>query len=344
VPAPRTVLFTLLGFALSTLLALAVLELLLRLFYPQETLRPRWAYSPAYCFTVYPDVRMVHERPGRWRFVYTTNADRYRGKLVPLAGGADESVIVILGDSYTFGAGVQDEEVYSAVLQKDLGSAYRVINLGIGGWGLTQEIRRYYEFGARFHPRVVVLQFSGNDPEDDLKCPVTVLREGQFRFQESTQGIYRIKEVLSRSIIQESQIYNLFRDRIYRLLAARLVTREREGQRSAGVAPGAGDEGLYAQLLEAFATDLHAQGVRLILVSVNGQLGGFPRIASEALSLEGKGLLQSFDAADWLKDIRDYASPEGHLWGARAHAMIGRRLAEIVRAEPASFPPASPSP
>jgi hypothetical protein len=342
VRARRTALFTLLGFALSTLLALAALEIGLRLVYPQETLRPRWAYSPQYCFTVYPNVRMVHERLGRWRFVYTTNAQRYRGRLVPATPDGQESFVVVLGDSYTFGAGVDDEEVYAAVLQRALGNSYRVLNLGIGGWGLTQEIRRYHDFGADTHPRAVVLQFSGNDPEDDLKCPVTVLRDGVFAFRDSTEGIYRIKEYLSRSIIQKSQIYNLFRDRIYRLLASRLLERGR--QEMGGGQGGTDAEQIYAEMLAAFAKDLHARGVRLFFLSVNRQLAGFPTIAKEVGALEKQDLLRSFDAGDWLKDAASYASPEGHLWGAKAHAIIGARLAGVIRGESTDEPRASQSP
>jgi hypothetical protein len=335
VRARRTALFTLLGFVLSTLLAVAALEIALRLFYPQETLRPRWAYSPQYCFTVYPDVRMVHERPGRWRFVYTTNRDRYRGKIVPFPGDHYRVTVVVLGDSYSFGAGVQDDEVYSATLQAGLPESYQVVNLGIGGWGLTQEIRRYYDFGARYAPRFVILQFSANDPEDDLKCPVTQVIGGKFVFRDSHEEIYSIKEYLSKSILQKSQIYNLFRNRIYRLAAWRLVERERERLPSSTRGAAAPEEQIYANLLEAFARDLHKSEVQLLLISVNGQLEEFPAIASKVHGLEAAGFLRYFDAADWLRSMEDYASPEGHLWGARAHRILGKRLSEVIQSTPA---------
>jgi hypothetical protein len=64
---------------------------------------------------------------------------------------------------------------------------------------------------------------------------------------------------------------------------------------------------------------------------VNGQLDGFPEIAAEVRRLQGEGLLRYIDAAEWLKGESDYSSPEGHLWGAKAHRIIGGRLAELVR-------------
>ena len=54
--------------------------------------------------------------------------------------------IVLLGDSYTFGFGVNDGNEFAAVMSRELSSDYNIINTGVGGWGLTQQIRRYYEF------------------------------------------------------------------------------------------------------------------------------------------------------------------------------------------------------
>ena len=45
---------------------------------------------------------------------------------------------------------------------------YNVINLGGSGWGLTQEIKRFYEFGQLYHPKVIILQFDETDPKDNF--------------------------------------------------------------------------------------------------------------------------------------------------------------------------------
>ncbi len=330
--------------AVSSLGAIAVLEIALRLFYPQDTLSPRWAYSPQYCTTAYPGARMVHERPGRWRFVYTINADRNRGPRLFLPRNDSKPLIVVLGDSYSFGAGVADGEEYAEVLERDLHGAAHVLNLALGGWGLTQEIRRYYDFGALYDPRVVILQFSSNDPEDNLKCPVAELRDGRFVFHDSQAGVFRIKDLLSRSLIQKSQIYNLVRDRLYRLMAGRVIEKNRSRLAAGGAAAAGMDETNHARLLEAFARDLHARGVRLVLVTVNGQLREFPRIQEKVEELESDGLLRFADAADWLEGEVDYTSPEGHLWGTRAHRILGQRLAEIVAADLTPGPAAAPGP
>ena len=339
---PRRRLYGCLTLAASTLAAIAILEVALRLFYPQVTLSPRWAYSPRYCTTAYPGVRMVHERAGRWRFVYTINADRNRGPRLPLPRRDSKPLIVVLGDSYSFGAGVADGEEFAEVLERDLHGAAHVLNLSLGGWGLTQEIRRYYDFGALYDPRLVILQFSANDPEDNLKCPVTQLREGRFEFHDSHAEVFRIKDLLSRSPIQKSQIYNLVRDRLYRLMADRVLEESRSSLAAGGATAAGVDETNHARLLEAFARDLHARGVRLVLVTVNRQLRTFPRIEEVVRRLESEGLLRFADAADWLEGEGESASPEGHLWGTRAHRILGERLAEVVAADLTPDPGTAP--
>src|SRR5580765_3695632 len=169
----RQRLFALMSLVLSVLGVLLAAEVLLRCFYPQESMFPRWQFSPRYCTQLYENTTMLHERPGRWRFRYTTNEYQYRGQAVPISNVYERRNIVVLGDSYTFGHGVNDGEEYPAILAGKLKEGFDVVNLGVGGWGLTQEIRRFYEFGVLYRPRAVVLQFSANDPRDDLVCPVT---------------------------------------------------------------------------------------------------------------------------------------------------------------------------
>jgi hypothetical protein len=207
-----------------------------------------------------------------------------------------------------------------------------VVNLGVPGWGLTQEIRRFHDFGALYQPAVVILQFSANDPEDNLTCPVTLLREGGLEFRDSDQGIFWIKRYLSRSVIQRSQVYNLFRNTMYQVFEAATVARNRASlvtPARAGTAPV--EERVYSELLDSFAHELSGRGMQLIFLTVNGQLAEFPQIEQTVRHLEEEGQLRFVDAATWLQGMHNYGSPEGHQWGAPAQKVIGLRLAEMIR-------------
>jgi hypothetical protein len=323
--------FWLLGALLSMLLAVGLSETGLRFLYPQDTLSPRWQFSAQYCTLPPAESTMVHERPHRWCFRYGINAYSYRGKALPISNHYDKPHVVVLGDSYSFGAGVNDGEEYSAVLQRELKGSADVVNLAVGGWGLTQEIRRYYEFGILYAPSVVVLQFSANDPRDNLKCPVARLEGGRFVFSDTREGIYRVKEYLSRSVIQKSQIYNLFRDAIYRILEERVVEQSRSLSAPSGTADDLADQQVYVQMLDAFVHDLNSRGVRVVFLSVNHQLTSFSLIEKSVRGLAAVGLLTYHDAAEWLGGGVEFASPEGHLWGFSAHRVIGQKLAEELR-------------
>ena len=204
--------------ALFVLLVVVVLgEFSIKLINPQPSMHPRWKFSEKYGSELFRNTKMVHERPGHWKFIYTINDYQYRGKLTPISEKYSKDNIIILGDSYSFGQGVNDGEEFAAILGKELQGQFNVINLSVGGWGLTQQIRKYYEFGRLYSPKIVLLQFCNNDPRDNFKNRVVSVENGEFKFHNSSTFINRIKKYLSGSAIQKSQIYNLFRNDLYQI-------------------------------------------------------------------------------------------------------------------------------
>jgi len=317
---------------LSTAVALAISEVVIRLVRPQVTMHPRWQVSEQYGSIPFPNRRMVSEQAGRWRFVHTTNRWGHRGPEVPIASRYVRANVVLLGDSYTFGHGVQDGEEYGAVLQRDLDSLADVVNLAAGGWGLAQETRRFYELGILYAPSAVVLQFCCNDPEDGLLHPVARVQSGRIVFRNASVAHAPIKSWLSTSVIQKSQLYNLVRNNIYLLFRRRAVDAEVDRRFGEGE-PVVGEAGevAYVELLRAFADDLARRRIPLIFLPVNGQLGGFPFITGAVEELADEGQLRVVDPEPWFEDLSDFRSPEGHLWGRVGHEIVGQHLAVEVR-------------
>src|SRR5262245_20239427 len=57
---------------------------------------------------------------------------------------AGRTRILTLGDSYTFGSGVADDETFSAVLEKELGpERVEVVNAGVPGYGIFQFVELF---------------------------------------------------------------------------------------------------------------------------------------------------------------------------------------------------------
>ena len=95
----------------------------------------------------------------------TVNALGYRGREIPLDRGPAKRVVVV-GDSVTFGQGVANEDVYPEQLndlaQRD-GSAYEVVNLGVGGYDTLQEVAILEDKGLAYQPDLVVVGYCLND-------------------------------------------------------------------------------------------------------------------------------------------------------------------------------------
>lgn len=317
-------------------LSITLGELMIRWIAPQRSLYPRTEYSTDYGFLPYANTEMVNEVPGRWRFVYRTNAQGHRGPLLPVSNRYARPAVVLLGDSYTFGVGVDDGQEYAQPLRQALAGRYDVVNLGVEGWGLTQEIRRFYELGQLYQPAVVVLQFCSNDPSDNLLNPVTSIQDGRFVFGPSAHGLAAVKRYLSRSLLQRSQIYNLFRDvghNLWRYKEVRAQMRIDPPTPTAAMAhaldqPPA-DEAQHMRLLALFAQDLQRRGIRLVMFAVDGQLERFPALRGQVLALHRQGRLEYVDLMDWFPDGNIAKSLEGH-WAPAVHQVVARHLAEAI--------------
>ena len=307
-------------------------ELSIRIIHPQNTLYPRWKFSEKYGAELYGNTQMVHEQPGRWKFIYTINDYQYRGKLIPILEKYSKKNIIILGDSYSFGTGVNDGEEFSAVMAEGLQDQFNVINLSVGGWGLTQQIRKYYEFGQLYLPNIVVLQFCKNDPRDNFLNKVAIIENGKLNFQSSNNSISWIKKYLSTSLIQKSQIYNLFRQMLYLFFKNKIIKKDiAVYKKSDGIAHETSpEEQFYNELLELFVNDLNQKGVSVIMISVDNQLDSYPAIKAKVSELNSKKLIDYVEVMSWLKNMTNYQTPEGHKWGVKAHKIIGVKMAETI--------------
>jgi hypothetical protein len=104
-----------------------------------------------------------------------TDADGYRlGKLGPV--DYSKQLVVLLGDSYAFGWGLSTDDTFAshldALIDLETGGTMRVVNLGVGGYGVLQSVDRLEEF-FRVHPdarvQAVLVQHCVNDASDNFR-------------------------------------------------------------------------------------------------------------------------------------------------------------------------------
>lgn len=334
---------------LTALISLAVMlvlgEIVIGVFSPSEYLYPRYEFSAEYGLIPIANAVMTHGVPRKYEFKYTVNSMQSRGDVItPRASGLP--AVVVLGDSYSFGMGVNDGEEYPTVMRRQLQGRADVVNLGAAGWGLTQEIRRYYERGVEYDPRIVILQFCANDPEDNLANRVTLVDNGEFKFVDSQNSLNVVKKYLSRSFLQRTQLYNFFRTRASIILSRELVQREATRLEEVRTDSSRTDypvtEKVYVELIELFAQRVHAEGRSLWFIAVDHHLDRFPHIAAAVHDLDARGELRYVEVVDWLRGHEPYSSPEGHIWGTVGHRVVGEHLADEVSAALADSTAASP--
>jgi len=74
--------------------------------------------------------------------------------------------VAVLGDSFVWGFGVEDEDVFTSVIEREGGSSPEMVNLGVSGYGTDQEYLLWRSLGRRFEPDEVLLAVV---PHNDLR-------------------------------------------------------------------------------------------------------------------------------------------------------------------------------
>ncbi len=152
-------------------------EVLIRIFAPQKTyadfkelVGSYYAYSPFNRLTLkknYSGFEPSMEYRNR-KVKITTNSLGLRNKEISFDKQPGIKRILILGDSYTFGVYVEDDETFSArlesLLQED-GYKVEVINAGYAcGWETDEQYAWLLNEGLKLNPDIVILGFFlGND-------------------------------------------------------------------------------------------------------------------------------------------------------------------------------------
>lgn len=94
----------------------------------------------------------------------------HRGADIIKEKKAGEYRIAIIGDSVTYGYGVDIQHTFPALLQQKLDhlatprKKYTVLNFGVSGYGTVSELELYKTKIADYKPDLVLLQYTLNDP------------------------------------------------------------------------------------------------------------------------------------------------------------------------------------
>lgn len=114
---------------------------------------------------------------GGLRFAVRTNSAGFRDSRDYSALPGEAHRIVAVGDSFTFGMPVEEDQTLLAISERDLnsrakGMPWQVLNLGVPSYGTRQEARVLAEWAPRLNPEIALVVFClQNDFRDNSYRP-----------------------------------------------------------------------------------------------------------------------------------------------------------------------------
>jgi lysophospholipase L1-like esterase len=140
-----------------------------------------------------------------------------RGLRGPAVGPRRPGVarLVAIGDSFTYGHGVQDDEAYPAVLARTLaarGHAVEVVNAGVPGYSTDQAYAWARRDGLALEPDLLLVGVHCSDLSDNHERPLYDVVDGRLMARAATATrLYRLGSVLGQipSVVRESRTFEL---------------------------------------------------------------------------------------------------------------------------------------
>lgn len=230
----------------SCLVAALIAEALIRVIAPRVLIEP---------LGVVLDENLIYRLPsnasgafgpqnGEWFMHASTNSHGLRDREIPFQRTPGVFRILGLGDSMTFGEGVELNETYLKHLETSLGSTFpiEVIDGGMRGWGPDQELAFMSREAYLYQPDITLIAFfSANDFEDVLHGNLYRLENGEAIHQtvsekSSTKYRYYMHQHKIQSLplygwmMSHSHLANLLRQIYPHLAIPNFYRRKADGQ------------------------------------------------------------------------------------------------------------------
>jgi GDSL-like Lipase/Acylhydrolase family len=263
--------------------------------------------------------------------------------------------LAVLGDSFTFGQGVEERERFTERLAADFGA--EVVNLGVPGYGTDQALLQFTHMdGAERSADLVVLAWfvdnaarNGDLQRDGRPKPAFELRDGALALRnvpvpEQTSGGVADSAAEQRSL-QGLRTFLWSHSRLYvlarRQFGARLMRGDGDA-RPAWVSACREDSAAWLvtrALFAELAAAAQSQGARsmvLLIPDARGLLPGAPddcqQAARQACAEAGLPVLDLTPAfRDALRSgARPYFARDGH-WTPAGHALAAEQLGAFIR-------------
>ncbi|HVP57036.1 MAG TPA: GDSL-type esterase/lipase family protein [bacterium] len=348
----------------SIVLVLVVLEVIFRLFIPQHDFHVSTRAWDRECgLRLVPGMKGASISP-EFNTRVAINSKGLRDKEYPYAKPDGTVRILCLGDSYTFGDGVNADECFAKVLEAKLnadsgqqgnrqgnqqgGRRWEVINAGVPGTGTANELAFFNVEGWRYRPDYVLLCIcGGNDFNDNLRSQLYTWENGALTKHEAPRSTEaRVGHVIQRlpgySLACRSQLGTFLKTRILLAYYSRSGDRRTDPARNSAWRERASS--LTQELLLALRASCAAKHCELVVTVVPQALPEIRQRMVESLILFLK--VQGFNYVDLFGrfgsapiDGSDYYYVSDRHWSAKGHHLAADILHDyFASADPTPDP------
>lgn len=252
------------------------------------------------------------------------NSDGLRDREYPVERVPGKHRMLVLGDSFAWGYGVEQQEVFSELIEKSRPD-WEIINSGVSGYGTDQEYLYYKLRGSKYHPDVVLVLFVNNDPDNSTSA--AQYAHNKPLFVADGEGI-RLTNVPVPGMTATQRVANLVARNTYFL---RTASRVAAGWRNRGRVSDAAsvvsgldarsdkrglsiEDELVLRIFLALNEAVRADGGKLVVVSLPGAYRFFedPRFTEAGIShLSLSGIFRGSPEPVWFAHDLHW-TPAGH--------------------------------
>lgn len=180
----------------SLFISLIFLEIILRFIVPLPLACTLFEGDKELVYRNKANVDYLEKNP-EYRVRYSTNSEGIRdNKVLKFNKDEEELRIFTIGDSFTYGLGLNLEETFQFKLENKLKNKLNrdvnVINAGVGGYGSKQSLELLRIEIKNYQPDIVLYNFYNNDVTDDMKYE-------KFTFENNcviSNGIGKVRKFL----------------------------------------------------------------------------------------------------------------------------------------------------
>lgn len=330
----------------ATLLCLVAAEVALRLIAPVQTfvnpLQSFHQFDPELGWTGAPNLKAKFRKVD-FNVLVRSDATGFRARESRLQPAPGSRLVAVFGDSFTWGWGVANGQVFTDVMQNELGAGADVRNFGVNAYGTFQELlllQRLLHQGVR--PQDVIVMFFSNDFYDNINTADTRRPSLQVSGHQATvfnqpvarRAVSPWKKLAKRSHLLASIIYVADFTKAKRSVKALEELTFVDG----GVAEA--PRVALAYCLEQFTQVCRTAGINLWFVYVPSF--GEVQVATTSqtkIALQSLCDAQGIRLVDLTSDFRQaagnqplaYYFPHDAHWNAAGHEFVGKVLADALK-------------